>query len=71
MQKETQWRLLMLIRLYHIDKIEFLTPLPLNLNVFHIIIADQRHILLFLVVLFLAVVPCHASLSKLLTNINI
>ena len=43
MQKETQWRLLMLIRLYQIVKIKFLTPLPLNLNVFHIIIADQSH----------------------------
>ena len=55
MQKETQWRLLMLIRLYQIVKIDFFSPLPLNLNVFHIIIADQSVILLFLAVLFLAV----------------
>ena len=46
----------MLIRLYQIIKIEFLSSLPLNLNVFHIIIADQSVILLFLAVLFLAVV---------------
>ena len=35
---------------------EFLLPFPLNLNVFHIIIVDQSVILLFLAVLFLAVV---------------
>ena len=56
MQKETQWRLLMLIRLYQFVKPEFLPPLLLNLNVFHIIIVDQSVILLFLAVLFLAVV---------------
>ena len=46
----------MLIRLYQMVKSEFLLPLLLNLNVFHIIIADQSVILLFLAVLFLAVV---------------
>ena len=55
MQKETQWRLMMLIRLYQMVKPEFLPPLLLDLNVFHII-ADQSVIILFLAVLFLAVV---------------
>ena len=41
----------MLIRLYQIVKTDFLPTLPLNLNVFQIIIADQSFILLFLAVL--------------------
>ena len=41
-----------IIRLYQMVKPEFLPPLLLNLNVFHIIIADQSVILLFLEVLF-------------------
>ena len=40
----------MLIRLYQMVKPEFLPPLLLNLNVFHIIIADQSVILLFFTV---------------------
>ena len=59
----------MLIRLYQMVKPEFLPPILLNLNVFHIIIADQSFKILLLAVLFLATV-CHASLSKLFTNIN-
>ena len=45
-----------IIRLYQMVKPEFLPPLLLNLNDFHIIIAGQSVILLFLVALFLAVV---------------
>ena len=46
----------MLIRLYQMVKPEFLPPILFNLNVFHIIIADQSFKILFLAVLFFAVV---------------
>ena len=46
----------MLIRLYQMVKPEFLPLILLNLNVFHIIIADQSFKILLLAVLFLATV---------------
>ena len=61
----------MLIRSYQIVKTVFLPPLPLNLNVFHIIIADQSFIYFsFLQSYFFGSCLCHASLSKLITNIK-
>ena len=46
MQQETQWRLLIQIRINQIVKIEFLLQYSLNLNGFHIITAFQSYVVL-------------------------
>ena len=69
MQKETQWRLLMLIRLYQLVKPEFLPPLLLNLNVPYHYSWSQCLSPLSCSLIFGSRV-CHASLSKLFININ-
>ena len=71
MQQETQWRLLIQIRINQIFKTEFLLQYSLNLNGFHIITADQSYVLLSLAVLFIGICVDLASFSyQFFTNTN-